>query len=176
MQTQDETKTEKLTIEQLGIKCDVKMTGPRVKDDNWPCLSWCFVFSNGRHSEAFEYFTGTGCGPEISEQDLRWNFEGVANIPKHNRHNLKDKMVLATIAAFAARKKKWTPDPIEVLWSITRDSDALEMTFEDWASEFGYDADSRKAEKTYRACQDNALRLKKILSEDKFKRVRELDI
>lgn len=172
MQTQDEIK--KPTLDDLGIKCAVRLIGPCIREGNWPCLEWCFVFSNKHHSEAFEYFTGTGCGPQISEQDLRRGFPLVANVAKHNRHNITDKLLLAQIASYAVRKAKWTPDPIEVLWSIARDSDALEMTFEDWAGEFGYDTDSRKAEKTYRACQDGALRLKKILSEDKFRQVRAL--
>lgn len=59
---------------------------------------------------------------------------------------------------------------------VARDGDALEMTFEDWANEFGYDTDSRKAEKTYRACQDNALKLKKILSAEQIQALKELDL
>lgn len=46
----------------------------------------------------------------------------------------------------------------EVLWSLS--SDALTVwdgqTFSDWASELGYDDDSRKAEKAYNGCRDTA--------------------
>lgn len=35
-------------------------------------------------------------------------------------------------------------------------------TFEEFCSEFGYDADSRKAEKTFKACQKQSAKLKKI--------------
>lgn len=101
---------------------------------------------------------------------------GRANVTKHNRCNLKDKNLLCRISAQWAFKTKWTPDPIEILWAIARDGDALESTFEDWASEYGYDSDSRKAEKIYRACQDGALRLKKILSPEHIETLRNLDL
>ena len=53
------------------------------------------------------------------------------------------------------------PDPVDVLYSLTMDSGALNYgTFEDWASEFGYDTDARSAESIYRACLDNALKLR----------------
>jgi hypothetical protein len=35
-------------------------------------------------------------------------------------------------------------------------------SFEEFCSEFGYDADSRKAEKTFNACQKQSAKLKKI--------------
>jgi hypothetical protein len=43
-------------------------------------------------------------------------------------------------------------------------------SFEDWADCFGYDQDSRKAEKIYQACKKNAKKLLKCLgmSKDRF--------
>lgn len=49
------------------------------------------------------------------------------------------------------------PDLLSVLWSCLMDSSALDYpTFEDWARDFGYDEDSRKAEKIYRQCLNDA--------------------
>ena len=58
------------------------------------------------------------------------------------------------------------PDAIDVLYSLTMDSSVLEYaTFEDWASEYGYDADSRSAESTYRACLEIALKLRAAIGD-----------
>lgn len=46
------------------------------------------------------------------------------------------------------------PDKSNVLYCLTCDANGLDgsMGFEDWADNFGYDRDSRKAEQTYHAC------------------------
>lgn len=40
--------------------------------------------------------------------------------------------------------------------------------FEEWCSEYGYDSDSRKAEKTFRAVQQQARDLKALLGNDAY--------
>ena len=58
------------------------------------------------------------------------------------------------------------PDPVDVLYSLTMDSGALNYgTFEDWASEFGYDTDSRSAESAYRACLETALKIRAAIGD-----------
>lgn len=53
------------------------------------------------------------------------------------------------------------PDPVDVLWSLSTDYSVIDAGgFEAWASDYGYDTDSRKAEATYRACLDIALALR----------------
>lgn len=42
------------------------------------------------------------------------------------------------------------------------------LTFEEWASEFGYDTDSRKAEKVYQLCQQQAAALRLFLGHPAF--------
>ena len=58
------------------------------------------------------------------------------------------------------------PQADSVLSSLLLDSSAIDQTFEDWCGEFGYDTDSRKAEKTYKACVKNGERLKRLLGDD----------
>ena len=65
------------------------------------------------------------------------------------------------------------PDSCDVLHSLVLDADVLEHRgFEYWASNFGYDTDSRKAEAIYRACLDLALKLKNSLSDEQFAALR----
>lgn len=60
---------------------------------------------------------------------------------------------------------KHEPRGNEVLWSICQDAsfffnnDALYATYENFASEYGYDADSRKGLTIYEACQKNGAKL-----------------
>lgn len=60
------------------------------------------------------------------------------------------------------------PTAADVLDSLASDSASIENArdFADWASDFGYDADSRKAERTYRACERLARRLRRFLGSD----------
>lgn len=58
---------------------------------------------------------------------------------------------------------KGVPELADVLGCIVIDSSAIEQSFEDWASEYGYDTDSRKAEAIYEACKENGYRLRKLL-------------
>lgn len=62
------------------------------------------------------------------------------------------------------------PEAADVLDCMASDSAGIDnnQTFEDWAGEYGYDPDSRKAEKTYRACLEQAEKLKTFLGADAF--------
>jgi hypothetical protein len=55
----------------------------------------------------------------------------------------------------------------EVLECLVLDTrDIEETTFEEWASNYGYDEDSRKAEKIYQTCKEVARKLDAMLSSD----------
>ncbi len=64
------------------------------------------------------------------------------------------------------------PDVADVLDCLLSDSDALERDFEEWASDLGYDPDSRTAERTYKACLKSGEKLKAFLGTDLFERMR----
>ena len=51
------------------------------------------------------------------------------------------------------------PTMWKVLSCLFSDADSAGESFESWASDMGMDTDSRKAEKTYKACQSIAKRL-----------------
>lgn len=174
-----ETTETKPTLETLGLTATISPHGVRaMSKDESPMCAWIVTFTNAKtgRSENFDYFTGYGCGPDWSEQWLSRNYQEVANVPKHKRYSIADKALLCRISHAHNFKAKWKPDAIEILNAIARDGDALECTFEDWAADYGYDSDSRKAESIYRACQENALRLKKILSTDKIETIKSLDL
>jgi hypothetical protein len=59
----------------------------------------------------------------------------------------------------------------EVLDCLASDGAGYEnaRSFEEWASEYGYDTDSRKAERTYKAIAKQAEALKRVLGEELYK-------
>lgn len=65
--------------------------------------------------------------------------------------------------------------PLEgVFYCLVSDAEAATMCFEDWCNCFGYDSDSRKAHKMYKACADAGLRLSRILGYTAIEEIREL--
>lgn len=66
------------------------------------------------------------------------------------------------------------PNLADVVWSLCMDAEVLQYrSFEDWASNLGYDTDSRKAEATYRECLAIALQLQAGLGAANLERLQE---
>jgi hypothetical protein len=66
------------------------------------------------------------------------------------------------------------PDSLDVLSCLVSESDAIDSpTFEDWAGNFGYDTDSRKAESTYRACLKTGLKLRAAIGDAGLTKLRD---
>lgn len=57
------------------------------------------------------------------------------------------------------------PTAADVLSCLVSDADALDYSFEEWCGNFGYDTDSRTAEKTYKACCKSGMKTRKFLGE-----------
>ena len=67
------------------------------------------------------------------------------------------------------------PPLSEVMYSLVLDAEAIDhASFEEWASAFGYDTDSRKAEATYRACLEFAIKLRAMFGNEVVNQIREL--
>jgi len=65
------------------------------------------------------------------------------------------------------------PELAEVLDCLASDAAGYENAngFEDWASEYGYDTDSRSAEKIWRAVQRESKQLKRVLGEEAYQQL-----
>jgi hypothetical protein len=62
------------------------------------------------------------------------------------------------------------PTAADLLDCLASDSSGIEnaRSFEDWCSEYGYDTDSRKAEKTFKVCERQAQKLKTFLPSGEY--------
>jgi len=56
------------------------------------------------------------------------------------------------------------PTADDVVETLTLDSHALSVSFEEWCDDYGYDSDSRSAEATYRACRKLGERFARLLA------------
>lgn len=66
------------------------------------------------------------------------------------------------------------PSIEDVLYSLVSDSTAIDAgSFEDWASDYGYDTDSREAERIYKQCIDIGLALRRVVGDAKLQELRE---
>jgi hypothetical protein len=67
------------------------------------------------------------------------------------------------------------PNTHNVLHSLCLDAGAIDYaTFEEWASDMGYDPDSRSGEKAYRACLEIGLKMRNGLGDAQFRALREI--
>ncbi len=168
----------------LGLTVDavfVPFSQSRNKGEKSPSLNWrVTVKRNGRDVLTCDYSAGMGHCPSYNRkapaawdrplrmwQPLACAFEcenGFALSPFHTWAGLR-----------ADKARPILPDPLDVLYSLNSDRDALNYaTFEDWAGTFGYDADSRSAELTYRACLEIGLKLRAAVGESGLVKLNEI--
>lgn len=61
------------------------------------------------------------------------------------------------------------PKAADVLDCLASDASSVDQEdFEEWCANMGWDSDSRKAERTYKACEHGAKRLKAFLGDDLY--------
>ncbi len=141
------------------------------KHDGKPtkALHYDVIFRNGdRELWRTNYSMGVGHIPGYSETEY----------PSERAH--MEQVAISSGRIASARDKFWRgkkilPKLADVIYCLVSDADVLNYSnFEDWANEFGYDPDSRSAEKTYKQCLDSALSLRTLLGEDKLSELREL--
>ena len=79
-------------------------------------------------------------------------------------HNSKKQMTVNFYMGRGHHGKE--PRVADVLNSLLLDSSALDMDFEDFCGNFGYNTDSRKAEKIYKDCLKSGRKLQSFLGDD----------
>jgi len=161
-------------IKDLDIKIDyvfIPFKLSKSKNDKTPNLNWKVILLNKNGELTTDYTKGIG----HLEFENFLNIQNVAtknivneevkNAVNHGWHftlKINDGKVRKTIM-----KSNNFPNPTikEVLYSLTLDSNALDyQTYEEWASDLGYEQDSRKGEKIFNTIKENSVNLLKILN------------
>lgn len=132
--------------------------------DESACHFLC-TFKRGTRSESFQFSlghghrqwkrTGRGLAPDASFYTRSPSY-WISKYRKDSRYYRH------AISASEAPP----PSMADVLDCLDSDARACSVTFSEWCNEFGFDEDSRKAEMTYRACDETGKRLARILSNE----------
>lgn len=148
----------------LAIRSEfVPFSKSRSKGEKLPSLNWRVTLTkDGRDVHTFDYSAGCAHAPAYKNSRsvdgaalLRWECE-----------NGRAGRALPGTGAYSSRGAPLLPSLADVLYSLVLDGGAIEHpTYESWASEYGYDADSRKGEATYRECLEIGLRLRAALGD-----------
>jgi len=118
---------------------------PNKDEDGWEHYAWSATLHRGSQTLTTPYRMGTA---HVGRKGHTW-FDGTT-WPKYEP----------------------TPPTIEiVLDSLASDAGAYEQArnFEDFAADFGYDTDSRKAERMYQACGEVSKQLRTFLGLEEFR-------
>jgi hypothetical protein len=153
------------TAASLGITMNAKFipwSQSRNKAEKSPSLNWRITLHrSGRPILTCDYSAGSGHCPSYKQGDNSINRSDMV------------RRECETGAAWTGRARI-LPDLADVLHSLSSDADVLDYaTFEDWAENVGYDLDSRRGERIYRACLDTALKLRAALGDDGMRALRE---
>lgn len=156
-------------IDQLGLTYSAVFVPTRQPADKvqHPQLHWICTFTKGRQSMTIPYHQGCAHVPGY-QQFHKNNYEKRLH-DDMIREACETGIVRADwkLDSYKSRKVK-QPEPTltDVLYCLVMDSSVLNTSgFEEWASDCGYDTDSRKAEKTYRACLEQSLQLKSLIGQ-----------
>lgn len=147
---------------------------PQKKNLNWKVK----LLFRGRPVIETDYMAGIGHSPAYKDarkigQGISLGCEAAVNgeVEKGYRHKYSEAMDWAQ----PKRKEPLLPDACDVIYSLLSDGDAIDhSSFEEWASNYGFDADSRKAETMYRACLNTGLKLRNYLGDDLLAKLREV--
>lgn len=149
----------------LSIRAEfVPFSRSRNKAEKRPSLNWrVTLVRNGRDILTTDYSAGCAHCPAYKLQGLTpsQKREAIARECETGREirYSPDLGVMST-------GKPILPDTVAVIWSLTRDADVLSYPgFEGWATDLGFDSDSRKAERIYHECLKHALALRNAIGQ-----------
>lgn len=148
----------------------------KVKD---PQLHWSITLQRGQRKMTVPYHEG--CGHVVGYQqfhktpyDKRRHDEMVREVCETGIA-YKNVQEFLSGRIFKRKTKQPVPKLLDVLYCLVQDASVLDSGgFEEWASDYGYDTDSRAAEKTYRQCVDQSLQLRNLLDNDNLEQLRKL--
>jgi hypothetical protein len=186
--TSSETGTTRLDdiADLLGLTMEtvfVPYSQSRHQEEKWRSLNWkvSIYHQQGDRKSlvvAIDYSAGVGHCPSTGysrkgdPQAERRLLEFECEHGIRGRYLVTTDMVIPYIYSSGKGRQRILPKLADVLSCLVTDADAINYSsFEDWASSFGYDTDSRKAEKIYQECLKIGLALRNSLSDDGLKRL-----
>ncbi len=149
----------------------------REDKESYPMIGFVVTINN----KNFNYSMGIGHVKWIYNNIIRWKFKNgylIENIigAMRNGKTIKKEYYpeLAAIAVELAKMQKVKPLIGDVLGCLCRETLDCDCCFEEWAQNYGYDTDSRRAERNYYLCRDNANKIRSFLKQSEINEIAEL--
>lgn len=145
-----------------------KVDGLSNYDHSFGTYHWLVTLRLNGQSMTIPYSTGTGHCVEPGESHS-YTYRGVSGFsraPKGWRYDRSVDAVAFRKAWFADKRSARVPELADVVGCLLSSSSGAEQAFEQWASDLGYDTDSRKAYDTWQACRNEQLGLRVLFGSD----------
>lgn len=120
-------------------------------------------------------FLGIGIGP-VTKKDLDALEGRVTFNPLTNRLEKSGRITLFQDEVLNSYFQIKQPTIFDIIECLMMDASAIHYdTFEDWASDAGYDPDSRKAEEIFYSCRRTAKEFRAFIGAEKFSELQEAE-
>jgi hypothetical protein len=164
------------TMAELGLTVEsdfIPFSKSRNKGEKQPSLNWRVrLMRKGKLGIETEYGAGCAHCPSYKQRIGKPSYDEKRAIDFECETGKAARLMASMDHIIGG--KPIPPDPADVIHSLVLDGSAIDAgSFESWASDYGYDIDSRKAEAMYRACVDTGLKLRAALGEDGLSKLRE---
>lgn len=150
-----------LTVESVFIPWSLS----RNAGEKNPSLNWKVTLKqNGRKILTTDYMAGCAHAPSYKQSFKRDpENERLVLAECENGGKARYMATMDYIAVPQSSKGTLKPESRDVIHSLLLDSEVLDYpSFEDWAGNFGYEEDSRQAERIYNDCMKIALQFRRI--------------
>lgn len=130
-----------------------------------PQMHWLITLTNGKQSAQFPYSQGLG-HVKGYQQVHKSSYDRRCAEDAYRKTCETGKLyrASATVGFWPTNQTQPAPDLLNMLYCLVMDASVRHASqYEEWASDYGYDADSRKGEEIYRACQKQTTDLLRVL-------------
>ena len=108
-----------------------------------------------------------------------WNVDSKGETQNYNNHKVKIKSGGLSYSfdfwgSTMNPEIKTDQENVFAMYCSISDAMAGQQSFEDFCGEFGYDEDSRSAEKVHRACEKTYAKVSKVFGDDLYELINEL--
>lgn len=144
----------------------------RNSKEKYPSLNWkVTLLKNGKKILTTDYMAGCAHCPSYLQRET---YDSRKAVLLECETGFKSKLTYSLGHFVSDKKFPILPSISDFMHSIILDSDALQYDFEDWCANFGYEEDSRKAEKIFNECLEIGLKLNRAVSSEEFEKLQEI--
>jgi hypothetical protein len=157
-------------LKSTGITIEIKFShnGKHFDDDKSNRDIYDVIIKRGTRKYEFKFGQSIAQSTRYRDKQLKHEYTSDGHGIMNNRKVTN----LNFLNDFCIKVKGTEPRNYDILSCLTKYNPG---TFEDFCSEFGYDTDSRKAEKIYNAVRDEYLQLLSLFNEKEMEQLQEIN-